>query len=167
MLSNFNNRKKNDIQKEEKQFIVFTVGEERFGVDVNQIKQVIPVMETTFIPNSPSFVKGVINLRGDIIPVIDLAEKLSLKRSQVEEEKKRIIIVELDEISNMGMLVDTVTEMIRIDAREITDASEIVKAVHSDYLQGVAKINNQLLILLNLNKVLTTEELIELEKIEF
>ena len=123
MLSNFNNRKKNDIQKEEKQFIVFTVGEERFGVDVNQIKQVIPVMETTFIPNSPSFVKGVINLRGDIIPVIDLAEKLSLKRSQVEEEKKRIIIVELDEISNMGMLVDTVTEMIRIDAREITECS--------------------------------------------
>jgi len=167
LLSNFKNRKKDDIQQEERQFIVFTVGQERFGVDVNQIKQVIPVMEATHIPNSPSFVKGVINLRGDIIPIIDLADKLSLKQSQVDEEKKRIIIVELDEISNIGMLVDTVTEMIRIHADKITDAPEIARAVHTDYIQGVAKIDKQLLILLNLNKVLTTEELIELGKIEF
>ncbi|HHU91711.1 MAG TPA: purine-binding chemotaxis protein CheW [Halanaerobiaceae bacterium] len=167
MLSNFKNKKKTNVQQEEQQFVVFSVGKEKFGVDVNQIKQVIPVMETTYIPNSPAFVKGVINLRGDIIPIIDLAGKLSLQRVEVDEEKKRIIIVELKDIQNVGMLVDNVTEMIRIDADEISDAPDLVKAVHSDYIQGVAKVNNQLLILLNLNKVLTSEELIELGNIEF
>jgi|LFRM01.1.fsa_nt_gb purine-binding chemotaxis protein CheW len=167
MLSNFKNKKKTNVQQEEQQFVVFSVGKEKFGVDVNQIKQVIPVMETTYIPNSPAFVKGVINLRGDIIPIIDLAGKLSLQRVEVDEEKKRIIIVELKNIQNVGMLVDNVTEMIRIDADEISDAPDLVKAVHSDYIQGVAKVNNQLLILLNLNKVLTSEELIELGNIEF
>ena len=73
MLSNFKNNKKTNVQQEEQQFVVFSVGKEKFGVDVNQIKQVIPVMETTYIPNSPAFVKGVINLIGDIIPIIDLA----------------------------------------------------------------------------------------------
>ncbi|MFY9393915.1 MAG: chemotaxis protein CheW [Halanaerobiales bacterium] len=167
MLSNFKNKKKTNVQQEEQQFVVFSVGKEKFGVDVNQIKQVIPVMETTYIPNSLAFVKGVINLRGDIIPIIDLAGKLSLQRVEVDEEKKRIIIVELKDIQNVGMLVDNVTEMIRIDADEISDAPDLVKAVHSDYIQGVAKVNNQLLILLNLNKVLTSEELIELGNIEF
>jgi purine-binding chemotaxis protein CheW len=167
MLSNFKNKKKTNVQQEEQQFVVFSVGKEKFGVDVNQIKQVIPVMETTYIPNSSAFVKGVINLRGDIIPIIDLAGKLSLQRVEVDEEKKRIIIVELKDIQNVGMLVDNVTEMIRIDADEISDAPDLVKAVHSDYIQGVAKVNNQLLILLNLNKVLTSEELIELGNIEF
>lgn len=68
-----------------------------------------------------------------------MADKLSLKQSQVDEEKKRIIIVELDEISNIGMLVDTVTEMIRIHADKITDAPEIARAVHTDYIQELLK----------------------------
>lgn len=166
MLSNFKNKKNNTIQQEEKQFVVFNIGEEKFGVDVNQIRQIIPVMEFTVIPNSPSFVKGVINLRGDIIPIIDLGKKLSLNREKSLEEKGKIIIVELDKTTNVGMLVDTVTEMIRINADEIATNSEIMKLVNTDYLQGVAKIDDHLLILLNLNKILSTQELLELGNIE-
>src|SRR5690554_5352907 len=96
MLSNFQNKKTNNVQRKEKQFIVFSIDGEKFGVEVNHIKQIIPVMEHTHIPNAPSFVKGIINLRGDIIPIINLRERLSFQLENENLKNAKIIIVELD-----------------------------------------------------------------------
>ena len=165
MLSNFQNKKNNRVQREEKQFIIFTIGEEKFGVDVKQIKQIIPLSETTYIPNAPSFVRGVINLRGDIIPIVELKEKLSLKAEKSEGKDAKIIIVELDN-NNIGMQVDSVTEMMRLYSDEIADPPKIVKGINHNYLKGVGKLNDELLIILDLSSILSDDEIKELDNID-
>lgn len=165
MLSNFQNKKNNNVQREEKQFIVFTIDDEKFGVDVKQIKQIIPISETTHIPNAPSFVEGVINLRGDIIPIIDLKSKLSLQVKGINEKEGKIIIVELDN-NNIGMKVDSVSEMIRIYEDEIAEPPKIVKGINRNYLKGLGKLNDKLLLLLDLNRILTDDEIKELDNID-
>lgn len=165
MLSNFQNKKSNQVQREEKQFIVFSINKERFGVDVSQIKQIIPVMESTNIPNAPSFVKGVIDLRGDIIPIVNLREKLSYSNSSSQNKDTKIIIVELDN-NIIGMEVDSVTEMMRVYVDEINEPPTMVKGINSNYLYGVAKFQESLLILLDLSKILSEKEITELDKID-
>lgn len=165
MLSNFQNKKNNRVQREEKQFIIFTIGKEKFGVDVKQIKQIIPLSETTYVPNAPSFVKGVINLRGDIIPIVDLKEKLSLQVENTEGKDGKIIIVELEN-NNIGMQVDSVTEMMRLFTDDIADPPKIVKGINSNYLKGVGKLNEELLIILDLSSILSDNEIKELDDID-
>ncbi|MFP4660982.1 MAG: chemotaxis protein CheW [Halanaerobiales bacterium] len=165
MLSNFQNRKNTSPKREEKQFIVFSLGEEKFGVDVKQIKQIIPMDESTHIPNAPSFVKGVINLRGDIIPIVELKEKLTLEIDSAVSKEGKIIIVELDN-NSVGMQVDSVSEMMRIYEDEIADPPGIVKGINRNYLKGVGKLNDKLLILLDLDKIFSEEEMKELDNFE-
>lgn len=164
MLSNFNKKVTKTVIKEEEQFIVFKIANEEFGVDVKQAKEIIPHRELTHIPNAPSFVRGVINLRGDIIPIINLSKKLSLNES-LDNQEEKIIIVELDN-SLIGMQVDDVSEMIRLDQDNIADPPDIVKGINKYYLSGVGKLNDRLLILLDLNNILTEEEIKELDKID-
>lgn len=165
MLSNFQNKKNNNLQREEKQFIVFSISGENFGVGVNQIRQIIPVMESTHVPNAPSFVKGVIDLRGDIIPIVNLREKLSFKDNDIQDKNSKIIIVELNK-NIIGMEVDSVSEMMRVYADEISEAPKIVKGISKNYLDGVVKHNNRLLILLDLSRTLSDKEIMELDNIE-
>ncbi|MFW5971996.1 MAG: chemotaxis protein CheW [Bacillota bacterium] len=164
MLSNFKNKKNKSIQKNELQFIVFSLMGEKFGVDVKQIKQIIPTTEYTHIPNSPEFIRGVINLRGEIIPIVDLRRRLSLDEDEVDDDAK-IIIVELQN-NSIGMQVDSVSEMIRIYEDDISAPPKIVKGINSQYLKGVGKVNDKLLILIDLNKILTNQEVEELDKLE-
>lgn len=118
MLSKFNKGQK-EVKKEEKQFVVFTVSGEHFGVDIHQTREIINTTELTFVPNAPSFVKGVINLRDEIIPIINLKKRLSLKDNESADEEK-IIIVEINN-NLIGMQVDDVKEMIRLNVDEIAD----------------------------------------------
>ncbi len=165
MLSNFHNKMDRTVQKEEIQFIVFTIGDEKYGVDVKQAREIIPSTKLTKVPNSPDFVLGVINLREEIIPIIDLKKKLRLTSdSQVKKEEK-IIIVELDN-SLIGMKVDNVSEMIRLYTSDIAEPPKIVKGINRDYLSGVGKLGDRLLILLNLDKILSQKEIEELDKME-
>lgn len=165
MLSNFKNKKNNNPQREEKQFIVFTLSGERFGVDVKKIKQIINVVETTPIPNSPNFVEGVIDLRGEIIPIINLRNKLAFENIDGKNKDEKIIIVEFDN-NNVGMCVDSVSEMTRLYIDEISEAPKIVKGINKDYLMGLSNFNGSLLILLDLNRILSDEEVKELDKID-
>ncbi|MFP4015924.1 MAG: chemotaxis protein CheW [Halanaerobiales bacterium] len=165
MLSNFQNKKNTGSKREEKQFIVFSLGEEKFGVDVKQIKQIIPMDESTHIPNAPSFVKGVINLRGEIIPIVDLKQKLTVVADTIVSKEGKIIIVELDS-NSIGMQVDSVSEMMRIYEDEIADPPRIVKGINRNYLKGVAKLDDKLLILLDLDKILSEEEMKELDNFD-
>lgn len=144
--------------------VVFRLMNEEYGVEVNQVKSIERFQPITRVPNTPPFVKGVINLRGVITPIIDLRSRFNLEGNPYSE-MTRLIIVFLDNIE-VGMIVDMANDVIDIPINEIESPPEVVGGIKADYLRGVAKVKERLYILLNLNKVLNLEEMGQLEKIE-
>lgn len=155
---------------EEKEFtetvkvVVFRLMNEEYGVEVSQVKSIERFQPITRVPNTPPFVKGVINLRGVITPIIDLRSRFNLEERPYNE-LTRIIIVFVDNIE-VGMIVDTAHDILDIPVDEIEAPPEVVGGIKADYLRGVAKVKDRLYILLNLNKVLNLDEMRQLEKIE-
>lgn len=145
-----------------RQFVEFKLGDEKYGVDILQVKTIERMMPITRVPKAPSFVEGVINLRGEIVPVIDLRKRFDLPKGEITENT-RIIIVTVEDLT-VGMIVDSATEVIQLPQDEIEDPPAITSGIDSDYLEGVGKINDELLILLNLSKVLKPKEVEELSK---
>ncbi|MCF6093815.1 chemotaxis protein CheW [Microaerobacter geothermalis] len=150
-----------DIVNEMK-VIVFRLQEEEYGVDVHQVKSIERMQHITRVPRTPDFVKGVINLRGVVTPIIDLRSRFELEEFPVTDST-RIIIVVVGDVE-VGLIVDSANDVIDIPLNMIEPPPEIVGGVEAVYLQGVAKLENRLLILLNLDKVLNPEELKQLEK---
>ncbi|KXG43407.1 chemotaxis protein CheW [Tepidibacillus infernus] len=142
--------------------IVFRLGSEEYGVDVQQVKSIERMEHITRVPNTPPFVKGVINLRGVVIPIIDLRRRFSIEQKDYNEST-RIIIVNVEEME-VGLIVDAANDVIDIPVQAIEPPPKVVGAVEAIYLRGVAKLSNRLLILLNLDKVLNVDEMKELEK---
>lgn len=148
--------------EELKQFVVFKLGDEEYGVNIHQVKTIERLMEITRVPKAPDFVEGVINLRGEVVPVIDLRKRFGLSE-RTNTDNTRIIIVSIEDIT-VGMVVDSATEVLQISEDSIDPAPSIIGSIDSDYIDGVGKIDDRLLILLNLKKVLKSEEVNELEK---
>lgn len=163
MVDVFTSEEQEELEKEGiMQLVGFEVGKETFGVDILMVREIIRSAPITAVPNSPEFVEGVINLRGDIIPVIDLRKRLSLytKNSQ---EKNWILILDI-EGSVTGFVVDRVDEVLKIDESNIEAAPEIVLAgLESQYIRGVCEIaGKRLMILLNFDSILLANEMKEL-----
>jgi len=154
------------IEKEEdlKQIISFKIKDEEYGLEILKVKEVIRIKEITKLPKAPDFVKGVINLRGDVIPIIDLREKFGISGDKYSETK-RVIIVEVEERS-MGIIVDSVSHVIRIAESQI-DTSPFLGGISKEFISGVIKFDERLIVLLNIDKILTTEEKIEMDKIQY
>jgi purine-binding chemotaxis protein CheW len=146
------------------QIISFTVGAEEYGLEILKVKEVIRIKEVTKLPKAPEFVSGVINLRGDVIPIIDLRKKFGLP-SREYSEMTRVIVVEVED-KLMGMVVDGVSHVIRIGQEQVVPPPTLVGGVSADYIRGVGKLEDRLIVLLNIGKILTAEEKIELEKIQ-
>ncbi|MBE3553976.1 MAG: chemotaxis protein CheW [Thermicanus sp.] len=144
--------------------IVFRLQNEEYGVDVQQVRSIERLEHITRVPNAPDFVKGVINLRGVVTPVIDLRKRFGLPLTSYTDQT-RIIIVRIDEIE-VGLIVDAANDVIDIPEEMIEAPPEIVGGVGAEYLSGVAKIGTRLLILLNLEKVLLMNEVEQLEQFE-
>ncbi|MED4582076.1 chemotaxis protein CheW [Brevibacillus choshinensis] len=144
--------------------IVFRLKDEEYGVEVNQVKSIEKLEHITRVPRTPKFVKGVINLRGVVTPIIDLRNRFELEES-VYSESTRIIIVAVGELE-VGLIVDAANDVIDITVDAIEPPPEVVGGVEAAYLRGVAKLDKRLLILLNLDKVLSTEEIKQLDAIE-
>jgi len=156
--------KKSDTYK---QFVVFRVGNHEFGVDIHQTREIITVDQLTFLPETPDFISGVINLRGEIVPVIDLQKRLNLDDSFQEEQlENKIIITEVND-NLIGIKVKDVKEIIRLQETEVESPPEIVKNIKKDYITGVGKLEKQLIIFLNLDKILSVQEVAELDDIDF
>jgi purine-binding chemotaxis protein CheW len=158
---------KNSLDKTENiilQLVTFRIDKEEYGFDIFQIKEINKMMDITQIPNSKGCVKGVVNLRGSVIPVISLREKLSF--SHIEQTSKSRIIVVEHKTKNIGFIVDEVNEVLRIESSIIEQPPEMTTNVDSAFINGVAKLENRLLILLDLDKILTSNEELELEEIE-
>ncbi|MFQ6063433.1 MAG: chemotaxis protein CheW [Methanosarcinales archaeon] len=152
-------------EKEEIPLVVFQLGKEEYGVEVSQVREIIKMKEITRIPNQPEFIEGLINLRGQIIIVIDLRKRFLLQDKNEIRDNARIIIVEFkDHI--IGMIVDSVSEVLRLSTENIGEIPNIKSNINKEYLKGVGKIGKRILILLDLNKILTELEIEQVSKVE-
>lgn len=142
----------------EQQLVVFELAGEEFGVNINKVKEIIRWEEVTRIPNTLPFIKGVINLRGNIIVVNDLAMKLGLP-SKTIDDNTRILVVEVGS-NTVGMIVDSATEVLRLEGGKIRDApSMITSSIDHNYIEGVGLLNEKrLLTLLDLSRVLESKD---------
>lgn len=147
---------KNKETSELLQLVSFMIDKEEFGVNILYVQEINRFIQITKVPNAPDFVEGVINLRGRVIPVIDLRTKFNLKKKE-QDKNTRIIVVEV-EGKVVGFIVDSVREVLRIPT-SITEAPpEIVTGVNSEFIQAVAKLDDRLITLLNLEKVLSNSD---------
>ena len=148
------------------QLVGFIIGKEYFGVDILMVQEIIRAAPITAVPNSPEFVEGVINLRGSIIPVIELRKRLNLFIKDSKPEDSWILILNI-EGRVTGFIVDSVTEVLKIDEDTIEPPPDIVVAgLESQYIRGVCKIDEKLLILLDFDRILLVEEVKKLKEME-
>lgn len=144
--------------------IVFQIGDEEYAVPVDQVGSIERVQSITRVPQTVNFVKGIINLRGVIIPVIDLRLRFGMEEIPYTEST-RIIIIHLGEVE-VGLVVDVANDVIDLPEKMIESAPEIIDTANAVYISGIAKLDKRLLILLDLEKVLSTENLDKLQQIE-
>lgn len=141
---------------QEEQIVVFQLMEQVYGIDINSVYEIIRMESITKIPRTPHFVEGVINLRGRIIPVIDLGVRFGLGQNE-RTQASRIIIVEVSG-QTVGMIVDSVQEVLRIPVNSIEPPPPVVNGVDAAYLRGIAILEERLIVLLDQNKILMEEE---------
>jgi purine-binding chemotaxis protein CheW len=139
------------------QLVTFSIGEEEFGVDILKVQEIIRTMEITKVPRAQDFVEGVINLRGKVIPIIDLRRRFGLD-SKAHDKHTRIIVIEINNMI-VGFVVDSVSEVLRIPAGTVEPPPPVVAGLESEYISGVGKLHDRLLILLDLDKLLSSEDL--------
>lgn len=140
-----------------RKFLVFRLSTEEYGVDIQKITTIIEKdMNIARVPKTPDFMKGVINLRGDIIPVINLRKRFNLADGE-DTEETRIIIVKLDEII-VGLVVDSVAEVVDLDDDSIENITNIAGDLSLDYIMGVGKVEGRIITLLNLEKLINLSE---------
>ena len=140
----------------EKQMVLFELGNETYGLDIATVHEIIRMQPITKVPKAPVFVEGVINLRGKVIPVIDIGKKFGFEKIE-KARNNRIVVVYLQD-TTLGIIVDAVTEVVRIPHESIEPVSDIVTTGNSDYLQGIAKLQNKMVILLALEKLLSADK---------
>ncbi|MYL33164.1 chemotaxis protein CheW [Pontibacillus yanchengensis] len=152
----------NSLQDEK--VIVFQLNKEEYGVPVQQVGSIERMQHITRVPRTSEFVKGVINLRGVVTPIIDLRTRFNLEQVEYNESTRIIIVYIVD--MEVGLIVDEANDVIDIPSEAIEPAPEVVGTVEVEYIRGVAKLEKRLLILLDLPKVLSFEEINELMTVE-
>ncbi len=145
----------------EGKYLTFQLAEEGYGIGILKVREIIGMLPVTPVPQTPLFLKGVINLRGQVIPVVDLRLKFGLMEEEYTE-RTSIIVVEVKGLSNnipIGIVVDTVSEVLNIQAQEIEKAPTFGSAINTGFILGMAKTEGGVKILLNIDQVLSAEEL--------
>ncbi len=137
------------------QFVTFTLNKEEYAVDIMHVQEINRITEITKVPRAPAYVEGVINLRGKVIPVINLRNKFGFE-AKSKDEKTRIIIMEIQGITN-GLIVDSVSEVLRVPASIIEPPPPMSSDVSSTFIKGIAKMENRLIILLDIDKLIGEE----------
>lgn len=138
------------------QLVTFSIGDEEFGVEILKVQEIIRMLEITKVPKAPPFVEGVINLRGKVIPIIDLRKRFGLA-SRNHDKNTRIIVIDINSMI-VGFVVDSVSEVLRLPANTVEPPPPVVAGLDSDYISGVGKLEDRLLIMLDLNRLLSNEE---------
>lgn len=142
-------------------YLTFLLADEEYGLEILKVREIIGIMNITKVPQTPDFVQGVINLRGKVIPVVDLRAKFGLDRADYNDQTC-IIVVDVGTL--MGIIVDTVQEVHDIPCQNIEPAPTLGANVDTSFILGMGKVKDEVKILLDIDKVLTSEELVELRE---
>ena len=151
---------KTELSRREGKYLTFALASEEYGLEILKVREIIGYMEITAVPRTPDYVKGVINLRGQVIPVVDLRSKFGMDTAEVTEQTC-IIVVEIDQGQrkfSTGIVVDRVQEVLDIVAENIEEAPQFGSTVQTDFILGMGKIGDTVKILLDINKVLVGED---------
>lgn len=148
-----------ESRREEAKFLTFWTGGELFGIPISDVVQIISMQEITPLPDFPDYAKGVINLRGIIIPVIDM--RIRLKKPEAEYNESTCIIVTNIEDAYIGFIVDTVDEVTDIGADDISPAPKVSKDVTNHYLTGIGQVGEKVVLLLDVSKILSESEFVQ------
>ena len=154
---------KKGISDIEGKFLTFVLGEEIYGIEILKAREIIGLMDITTVPQTPDYMKGVINLRGKVIPVIDLRKKFSMQEG-VHTQETCVIVVEVNS-SSIGLIVDSVSEVSDITGEEIENAPSYGQGIDTSFIMGLGKVKNKIIILLDIDAVLSTEELEMVEEL--
>ncbi|MHC4529364.1 MAG: chemotaxis protein CheW [Planctomycetota bacterium] len=150
------------IADKEGKYLTFALASEEYGLEILKVREIIGYMDITAVPQTPAHVKGVINLRGQVIPVVDLRAKFGMETAEVTEQTC-IIVVEIaggDRQFNTGIVVDHVQEVLDVAGQDIEDAPQFGTSVNTDFILGMGKIGESVKILLDIDKVLSGEDLV-------
>ncbi|MDW7660981.1 MAG: chemotaxis protein CheW [Bacillota bacterium] len=142
-----------------REFVTFRLNQEFYGIDINNVENIEKVLPITRVPYTLNYVNGVINLRGIIVPVVDLRARFGLE-PKVASDESRIIIVNVDDLK-IGMLVDSSSEVLQISTDEIDDAPNVRKDVDNEFVKNIGKKNGRIIMLIDLYKVLNIEQHVE------
>ena len=141
----------------EGKFLTFVLGSEVYGIEILKVREIIKLMDITTVPRTPDYLKGVINLRGKVIPIVDLRSKFSMPEVEHTQETC-IIVVEVNKTS-IGIIVDSVSEVSNIKSGEIEDAPHLGQDIDTNFILGLGKTKERIVILLDIEQVLSSEEL--------
>lgn len=145
----------------ESQLVIFELAGEHYGMRIDTVESIVKLQDITKVPHAPDFVEGVTNMRGTVLPVIDLRKRFGLTRQEATKDS-RIIVVEVNQ-TKVGMTVDAVTEVLRVQDENVAPPSPLVTTIDSAFIIGIAKVGERLIILLDLARVLTSGEQKKLE----
>ncbi|MBI4649919.1 purine-binding chemotaxis protein CheW [Candidatus Desantisbacteria bacterium] len=154
----------NKTVKKGGKYLTFYLGDEEYGIEILKVREIIGFLVITPIPKVPKFIKGFINLRGKIIPILDLRLKLSMQEA-AHTEKTCIIVVKANDIE-LGIIVDKVSEVANIDNNDIEDTPCFGERVDTDYILGIGRSGDKVKILLDINKVISTKDVIDIKQAE-
>jgi len=155
---------KHDKISQSRQMVSFRLGPEEFGVDILKVREIVRLQPVVKLPETPDFIEGIINLRGNVIPIIDLKKKLAL--GEVTRDNLTRIMVLSVEDNIMGVLVDRVEQVLRVAENEIQPPPDIGSGQIKNYIDGVGKLDDTLLLMLNVDKILTENEMIRLDELQ-
>jgi len=147
----------------ERQLVIFELAKEFYGVDIAAVNGIIKMQAITSMPHAPAFMEGVTNLRGSVLPVVDLRKRFDLPQSSSTKDS-RIVVVDVQD-TKVGMVVDAVSEVLRVPEESIEPPPPMVASVDSAFIKGIAKMGDQLIILLDITKVLSAEEKSDLQRL--
>jgi len=154
----------NTTQNRRERYLTFFLGEEQYGIAIDKIKEIIAMMKVTNVPKTPEYMKGVINLRGSIIPVVDTRLRFGMG-PQEETMHTAIIIVEVDKV-NVGFIVDRVEEVASIDAAHMSEPPKFGSHIDTDFICSMAQIDENVVMILDVLKLFEADELVSLEQIQ-
>lgn len=154
----------NTAQSRKERYLTFFLGEEQYGIAIDRIKEIIAMMKVTYVPRTPEYMRGVINLRGSIIPVVDTRMRFGME-SKEEDMHTTIIIVEVDKI-NIGFIVDRVEEVASIDAANLGSPPKFGSNIDTDFICSMAQIDENVVMILDVLKLFEADELVSLEEVQ-
>ena len=149
------------------QFVTFQLGNEKYGIDIMDVREIVGLKQIRPIPNAPPYVAGILNLRGVIYPVIDLHKRFQIDKADLSEDDKLLsgfVIIDVNRMQ-IGIIIDKVLRVVNIDSSEIKEPPQVITGIGAEYISGVIKREEDYLIILNINRLFDPTELQQLTRI--